>query len=286
MTEQSIKKRWLDAGFAEAAGRATAEQREFLERPEAKALSEQAAKRCAPILRRAYEHCLEHPELFAPQDRPAVRQLRRAESIASPAVREREVDKIMRSHTGRRSGRAARPATNERRRGGRRGERATSSSSDDPDGDAEPHRTCQCGCGASLDHKRRNARYLSHTHAVRAHRAAEREEWQKAPAPVVSERHRPTCAHSFTVPDLDGDPVCIACGALIGTPSSPNGHELVLALMVTDADGQRYRVLRKRHIGSGRWGGLATRLPSDAVVRPQPVRTSAMERPAKPHRRG
>ena len=54
--------------------------------------------------------------------------------------------------------------------------------------------------------------------------------------------------------------------------TSPNGYEAVFALMITDADGQHRRLHNKRRSGTGRWGGLVTRLPSDPKVRPQPWR--------------
>jgi hypothetical protein len=165
-------------------------------------------------------------------------------------------------------GRAPRAAGNEHRRGSRRGERSRSSSSDDPDPEPEP-RVCECGCGAPLDHLNADARFLNAAHRARTYRAAQKEEGFEP----LSSIPRPcdACPHPATLPDEDGDPVCVVCGMLLGTPSRPNGHEVVLALMVTDGDGQRRRVLRRRHIGAGRWGGLTTRLPSDAAMRPRPV---------------
>ncbi|HKH14524.1 MAG TPA: hypothetical protein VKA47_07705 [Solirubrobacterales bacterium] len=70
-----------------------------------------------------------------------------------------------------------------------------------------------------------------------------------------------------TLPDEDGDPVCLVCGTLVGTPSPPNGHEAYFAHMITDGDGQRRRIQRPRRLGPGRWGGLRTRLPSDPAER-------------------
>jgi len=70
-----------------------------------------------------------------------------------------------------------------------------------------------------------------------------------------------------TLPDEDGDPVCLVCGTLVGTPSPPNGHEAYFAHMITDGDGQRRRIQRLRRLGPGRWGGLRTRLPSDPAER-------------------
>ena len=165
-------------------------------------------------------------------------------------------------------GRAPRAAQNTRSRGSRRGDRSSSSSSDDPDPEPEP-RVCECGCEASLDNLRADARFLNAAHRGRAFRAAQDEE-DFAP---VARGPRPcdACPHPATLPDEDGDPVCVVCATLVGTPSSPNGHEAMLGHMITDGEGQRRRVPRKRWIGPGRWGGLTTRLPSDAAMRPRPV---------------
>jgi hypothetical protein len=142
-------------------------------------------------------------------------------------------------------GRAPRVATNMRHRGSQRGTRSASSSSDDPgDSDPEPRRICACGCGASIEHKAKQARFLSHAHAVRAGRAAEREEPSRGFTPLEAPR-RPACPHPCTVPDEDGDPICLVCGTLVGRPSSPNGFDKLLALMVTDEHGL-YRRLRRR----------------------------------------
>ena len=164
-------------------------------------------------------------------------------------------------------GRAPRAATNTHRRGSRRGERSRSSSSDDPDPDAEP-RACEW-CGASIEHRRAGARHCSAAHRARAWRAAQRVE----PFEPLASVPRPcdACPHLATLPDEDGDPICVVCGTLVGAPSSPNGHEAIFAHMVTDGEGQRRRVARRRRLGPGRWGGLVTRLPSDAAMRPRPV---------------
>ena len=171
-------------------------------------------------------------------DRPASLEEHLARTTTTPAA----------ART-RSQGRAPRAATNQHRRGSRRGERASSSSSDDPDPDPGPHRTCECGCGASLDHLRSDARSLNGTHRMRALRRyeAERDELILQPiAAAAITRPCNACPHAATLPDEDGDPVCVSCGTLIGAQSSPNGYEAVLALMVTDGDGQHRRLHRGR----------------------------------------
>jgi hypothetical protein len=200
---------------------------------------------------------------------PIVKRRRGADGRTTTMIAPAPI-KIARS----RQGHAPRPATNERSRGSRRGERATSSSSDDPDPELEPHRTCGCGCGASLDHLRSHASFLNGTHRMRTLRALRVEQDELVLQPIAAAaitRPCSACRHSATSPDEDGDPVCVLCGTLVGTPSSPNGYDETLRDMVTDAEGQSHKRRRKRQLGLGRWGGLITRLPSDPAVRAQPV---------------
>jgi hypothetical protein len=149
----------------------------------------------------------------------------------------------------RRRGHAPRRATNGRTRGSRRGTRSSSSSSDDPDeADPEPPgRTC-AWCGGSLEGKRADALYCGDAHRLAAHRHTHAErDLVRNPAPVADlSRPCDKCPHLTTVPDEEGDPVCILCGTLVGVPSPPNGHRAILGLMVTDADGQYRRLHRKR----------------------------------------
>jgi hypothetical protein len=78
-------------------------------------------------------------------------------------------------------GRAQREARNHRQRGSRRGERATSSSSDDP-GDSDPNSERRCeACGADLSHRRRDAR----TCDAQCRKALSRGKVAPPPPPVV-----------------------------------------------------------------------------------------------------
>jgi hypothetical protein len=167
-----------------------------------------------------------------------------------------------------RGGHAPKPATNGRARGSRRGTHA-SSSSDDPDPEPEPHRTCECGCGESVDHLKAGARFLNGSHRVRAFRRAqaERDDAVQPTVTVTTQARKPCsdCRHpaASLLPDEDGDPICALCGTLVGRPSPPNGHAVVLGLMVTDADGQFRRKPRKP-IARG-WR-VAPKEPSPVVV--------------------
>lgn len=105
---------------------------------------------------------------------------------------------------------------------------------------ATTERVC-VGCGGSIDHLRPQATTCSAACRQAKHRRRAR---PLAPGPIS----RPTCAHPATLPDEDGDPVCIFCGTLVGTPSRPNGHEVTLGHMVTDADGQYRRLHRKPRV--------------------------------------
>ena len=165
-------------------------------------------------------------------------------------------------------GRAPRPATNTRTRGSKRGTRASSSSSDDPEPDPNP-RICEW-CGGPIDpRKRRDARHCKDAHKSAARRARKKDENERAlaPAPVKACK----CGCCVSLEDPDGDRVCSSCGRYANPThlTSPNGYEAVFALMITDADGQYRRLHNKRRQGTGRWGGLVTRLPSDPKVRPQ-----------------
>jgi hypothetical protein len=79
------------------------------------------------------------------------------------------------------NGRSPREARNDRRRGSRRGQRATSATRDGPDDDGESSepppggRLCRCGCQASLAHKAPQARYLNDTHAATDRQRRKRE---------------------------------------------------------------------------------------------------------------
>ena len=145
------------------------------------------------------------------------------------------------------NGHAPRTGDNERQHGSKRGDRSSSSSSDDPDPDPEP-RTCEW-CGASIEHLKRGARYCPGS-VCRA--AAWRAPPEEAFEPLTSvSRPCDKCPHLATLPDEDGDLICVQCATLVGTPSSPNGYEAVFALMITDADGQYRRLHSKRRRGTG-----------------------------------
>ena len=159
-------------------------------------------------------------------------------------------------------GHAPRSATNARARGSKRGMRASSSSSDDPEPDPNP-RICEW-CGGPIDpRKRRDARHCKDAHKSAARRARKKDENERAlaPAPVKACK----CGCCVSLEDPDGDRVCSSCGRYANPThlTSPNGYEAVFALMITDADGQYRRLHNKRRQGTGRWGGLVTRLPSD-----------------------
>ncbi len=141
----------------------------------------------------------------------------------------------MPSRSARQAGRSPRVASNERRRGSRRGERSTSSSSDDPDdGDPEPHRLCECGCGSPIDHKRPNALYLNGTHKSRGwrDRKAARDLTQSRgdPDPSVAWRQLTPCrcgTGAVIDTDPEGDRFCFWCARWLD-PShlhDRNGHE-------------------------------------------------------------
>ncbi len=96
-------------------------------------------------------------------------------------------------------GHAPREGQNEHRRGSRRGGRARSSSSDDPDGSDPEPRTCEW-CGAPIDRLNVDARHCSDAHRARHHRARKKSEakeiaedrrlsGQRAAEEVVAQRH-------------------------------------------------------------------------------------------------
>jgi hypothetical protein len=125
-------------------------------------------------------------------------------------------------------GRAPREATNARRRGSRRGERATPSSSDDPDPEPPGARLCACGCGADLDAlgKNADARYANKTCAKRGQRRRDREQpdrvVERTAAPAQPVRCR--CGGQAVYP-LDHRWICVLCGRPIaGAFSEVNGH--------------------------------------------------------------
>lgn len=264
----------------------TPEQQELLSRPEIKVALKALDQRLAPSIRKFRDGVtklmLERPEAF--DDPELVRATARAyrhggedairdlHPIYERGGRQAVIAAVATSAAARRAtqrGHAPRVSNGRHRRGSRRGTRSSSSSSDDPGGEPDldhAARVCRCGCGQSIEHLRADAKFLNAAHKSRAFRRAQSEEGFE-PLAVIP-RPCDDCPHPTTLPDEDGDPVCVLCGVLVGTPSRPNGYEVVLGLMITDADGQYRRKLRRPQKPRGRWSGLCTRLPSDPPVRP------------------
>jgi hypothetical protein len=120
---------------------------------------------------------------------------------------------------GPRSRGAGRPAV----RGASRRSSARSGDSGSEDGEAEPPSTtgrhpCLCGCGASLDHKRRGAKYLNPTHRQRGQRARDHEH-----AGNAKERRRQDAVKR----GLPGKPAHCRCG---GRAAYPFDHRWICVL--------------------------------------------------------
>jgi hypothetical protein len=116
----------------------------------------------------------------------------------------------------------AKPA---RRRGSRRGERATSSSSDDPDPEPPAARPCACGCGHPrqqgdnyydpVECKRRHARERKQKQRARDRDEPNRIVERRLPGLTLADlptKCRPGCGGEAVYEDPEGAIVCVACG--------------------------------------------------------------------------
>jgi hypothetical protein len=136
-----------------------------------------------------------------------------------------------------------RQATNDRPRGSRRrGERSTSSSSDDPE-PSPTGRACKAGCGRDISGRPPGAKYCENPECAleraasrqrnqrgrdRAHpdlardRAVRRAIKRGTPARILC---RDESHHGFEWADPEGDPFCGLCGRWLGSFTAPNGHD-------------------------------------------------------------
>jgi hypothetical protein len=161
---------------------------------------------------------------------PAPANVQRVVRHANEAgIRVVSVAEFRRTPTSRPRVRAPREARNARRRGSRRGERATSSSSDDPDPEPPAARPCACGCGRPrqpgkgqnyfdpVECKRRHARERKRAQRARDRReGTERHVERRLKARPLAALGPEPCKcqprPGFAILDPEGDLVCCACG--------------------------------------------------------------------------
>jgi hypothetical protein len=159
---------------------------------------------------------------------PAPANVQRVVRHANEAgIRVVSVAEFRRTPTSRPRVRAPREAGNDRRRGSRRGERATSSSSDDPDPEPPAARPCACGCGRPrqpgkgqnyfdpVECKRRHARERKRTQRARDRDEPNRIVERRLPGLTLADlptKCRPGCGGEAVYEDPEGAIVCVACG--------------------------------------------------------------------------